>query len=273
MRKAFVLTYHSQMITGMDYNSNDHVALPRDLAVCRQLGFRCVRALDLVRALRSGNLDALPERCVVITLDDGAVFDAVSTEFPPFGPQQPMESILADTRPGFKGWRWGRPSFTATSFVIADTKARAEIATSMGDADWMHDGWWAGSQQRGVLDIGTHSWNHVHPSVSEMQDSPQFIEAFHLIRTQEMAQRQIGDAIRSVRARTNSEAARLFAYPYGQYNGFLIEEYLPKQEEAIAAFTIEGAPVTAQTNVWTIPRFAFNHHWKSPEALAYLLRQ
>lgn len=273
MKKAFILTYHSQMISGMSYNTNDHVALPRDLAVCRRLGFQCVRALDLVKALREGQFDTLPDRCVAITLDDGAVFDAVRTDFPPFGPQIPMEAILADTRRGFLGWKWGRPAFTATSFVIADAAARTEIATSMGNPAWMQEGWWATAQRRGLLDIGTHSWNHVHPAVSEMQANRQFIEAFHLIRSREMAERQIGDAIRRVRARTNSEAARLFAYPYGQYNGYLIEEYLPCQEEAIAAFTIEGAPVTAQTNLWTIPRFAFNHHWKSPEDLEHLLRQ
>lgn len=272
MKKIFALTYHSQMISGMDYACNDHVSLQEDLRLLRALKFRCIRATALVRALREGRFDSLPERCVVITFDDGPVFDVERTEFPPFGVQEPMESLLR--RAGRPRWLrpWAEPDFPATSFVIAGADARRQIAASMGNDQWMSEHWWAPAQRRGLLDIGAHSWTHVHPIVEEMADRRHLVEAFHLIDDAGDAEREIAQSVRYVHARTGHAAARLFAYPYGQYNGFLTGEYLPQQQEAAAAFTIDGRPVTAQSSVWAIPRYAVHHHWKTPEALQALLR-
>jgi hypothetical protein len=189
VKRVYVLTYHAQNITGTTYASNDHIALANDLPLIRRLGFQCVSALRLAQALRRNAFARLPDRCVVLTLDDGSVFDHADIVHPTHGPQRSMLNILRGQHRRRLGWRFGRAPFTATSFVIGCPSARRQICGSMADPDWMTDSWWAAAQRSGYLDIACHSWDHVHPCVAEMARNPDIVGAFHLIDSPHEADR------------------------------------------------------------------------------------
>ena len=66
----------------------------------------------------------------------------------------------------------------------------------------------------------------------------------------------------------------LFAYPYGESNDYLVEDYLPRHEpehRLRAAFTTEPRVIDGSESVWCLPRFTCGHHWRSPDALAAIL--
>ena len=90
------------------------------------------------------------------------------------------------------------------------------------------------------------------------------------------ANAQIIQADEYIQRHTDSHAARLFAYPYGETTEYLIEEYFPNympQHRMLAAFTTGGEYATRASNQWNIPRFMCGLHWKSPEGLEKILRE
>jgi peptidoglycan/xylan/chitin deacetylase (PgdA/CDA1 family) len=183
-----------------------------------------------------------------------------------------MLNILRRQHRGVLGIKLGAPPVTATAFVIGSRSAREQISMGFDSKDWMTDHWWAAAQRSGYLDIGCHSWDHVHPCVAEvMAETPHIARAFHRIATVEEADRQIAQPSRALRAITKNDAARLFAYPFGQTSDFLMREYLPRQNEVIGAFTITPEPVTSATSVWAIPRYVCGDAWTSPDDLRKLL--
>jgi peptidoglycan/xylan/chitin deacetylase (PgdA/CDA1 family) len=272
-RSIPVLTYHARNIAGYDYSNNDHVALAQDLATIRALGMQVIRATQLVAALREGSFASLPPKSLVITFDDGPLHDVDDVIDPQYGPQKSMLNILKAQDRRLWGLLRRAPSVSATTFVIASEQARTQISlSSLGHADGYTDRWWHHEQQAGYLDIGSHSWNHVHPAATEMADHPTLVEAFHKLNTREQADLQIVQAAQAVRQVTQHDAARLFAYPYGYPSEYLVHEYLPQQTEVWAAFTTIAGHVTQDCNVWMIPRFVCGHHWKSTEQFRDLLR-
>lgn len=270
-KRVVVLTYHSQNVSGMTYAANDHLALAEDLPLMGDLGFEVVSALELATCLRRGMFDSLPERCIVITMDDGSIFDYQDTPAPPYGTQESMLNILRRQHSTVLGLHLRRAPYVATAFVIASESARKQISIGMGNGEWMTETWWSAAQHSGYLDIACHSWDHVHPSVVEMNTKPDLVGAFDRIESFEEADKQIAQASRQLRLVTKSDATRLFAYPFGKTNDFLVREYLPRQKEVIAAFTTAAEPVTKQTGIWEIPRFVCGHHWRSGDELRRLL--
>ena len=268
---AYVLTYHSQNILGTTYSTNDHVAFAQDLPLLREMGFAAVSALKLVNALRSGSFGSLPARCVVLTMDDGSVFDYEDTLQPRYGMQESMLNIMRRQHKACLGIHLSPPPFTATAFVIGSKSAREQISLSFDNDQWMTDAWWPLAQRSGYLNLGSHSWDHVHPCVAEAASRPETVGVFHGVVTESEAERQIAEPSRRLRMITKSDAARLFAYPFGQTNDFLVRDYLPRQQEVLGAFTIAPEPVTKDTNIWAIPRFVCGDNWKSPEDLRALL--
>jgi hypothetical protein len=78
MTQAAILTYHSHHVLGNDYGNNDHVALPRDLALIAALGHRIVPLQAIVSAVEDNSLG--PQRnndpiLVALTFYDGPIFD------------------------------------------------------------------------------------------------------------------------------------------------------------------------------------------------------
>ena len=69
-----VLLYHSNNVSGNDYETNDHVALREDLETISALGFEVASLHDIARWARGANLfDDTPR--VGLSFDDGSAFD------------------------------------------------------------------------------------------------------------------------------------------------------------------------------------------------------
>jgi peptidoglycan/xylan/chitin deacetylase (PgdA/CDA1 family) len=266
-----VLTFHSQNIAGTSGATNDHVALDECIALLRSAGIPVLRALEVVRRMRRGAFGSLPQRFACITFDDGTDFDWRDLGHPQHGPQPSMHSILRKHSLRLLGPLWLR-RIPATSFVIASPEARREISSeAFHDPAMMSDDWWRAAQSSGLLDIGSHGWDHVHPAVSQVRARPGLTEAFHNVATREEAALQIERSHEFIRAKAGGRAARLFAYPYGQVSEFLAAEYLPRQHDTWAAFGTEARPWREDCDIWRLPRYVCGWNWKSSAELERIL--
>jgi peptidoglycan/xylan/chitin deacetylase (PgdA/CDA1 family) len=273
--KALVLTYHSHNIAGATYGTNDHVALASDLRTLTRRGARIVPLDRIVESLHGGlRGDGLQ---VALTFDDGPSFDYADFEHRAFGLQRSFLNILRDFRA--EAGAAAQPELHATSFVIASPDARRamELADDCGYADipgWLTDAWWNDAIDSGLMAVGNHSWDHVHRAVETLVASPEARDDFSRVETYDDADREIRQATAYIRSRTRGRC-RYFAYPFGQMNRYLAEDYLPghrAKHGMAAAFAVGGRAVAPDDSPWSIPRLVCGHHWRSPEALEALLR-
>jgi len=270
--RGFILTFHSHNISGNEYATNDHVALEATLAQLERAAVPVLRLLDVAKRLRRGSFDDLPQRFACITFDDGTNYDWHDLAHPQHGPQKSMRAVLRAHSRRLLGIVWTH-RMPATSFVIASSRARAEIAdAALGDANLMGDGWWRAAQRSGLMDIGTHGWNHVHPAVSEMQAQPDLIERFDRVQTPAEAALQVDRAFDAIRDTAGGDAGRVFAYPYGQVSEYLATQHLPSQKRIVAAVGVEPKPVHAGTDPWRIPRYVCGPDWSDEAGLEAILR-
>ena len=269
MRRAHILTYHSGNIDGNDYATNDLVALAADLELLRRLDISVVPLRDLADAVIQRSFHAMPERAVALTLDDGLDFDFLPLTHPRHGPQRSVHEILRDF-----GTRHRVPVH-ATSFVIAGPVAREAIAQyEMEGLRWINDSWWPAAVASGYFHIGNHSWDHVSASVALAPGESARRTSSRFIDNAEAAHYQVRAARDYIESIVPNPGSALFAFPYGDYSRYLIEDYLPDERNhhgTVAAFTAEAAPVTEDSNRWVLPRYLCRHHWNSPDALAALL--
>ncbi|HEX9277961.1 MAG TPA: polysaccharide deacetylase family protein [Casimicrobiaceae bacterium] len=278
---GYVLTYHSHHVVGNDYARNDHIALPADLDLITDAGCRIVSLDTLVDSFFNVAADGGGSgdgKLVAITFDDGPIYDVEDFSHPEFGNQRSFLGIMRDfvSRRGEKA----QPELSATSFVIASPDARRVIEATY-DADYtyigpgaMTDEWWGPAIETGFISIANHSWDHLHPALPRVAHSRQVRADFTQVLTVEDADAQIADAGRFISAHTRGWQSPFFAYPFGQYNTFLADQYLPQNAKRLglrAAFTDEPRPITGNENPWCLPRFICGHHWKSPQELATIL--
>jgi len=280
--KAVVLTYHSHRIQGPDYARNDHVAFADDLQTIERSGARIVSLATLVDAIAahpSGHAGAEDDATLVaLTFDDGPVWDYADFDHPAFGPQRGFANAMRDFLANDTGRR--RHEVCATSFVIASPEARRAMESTF-DAEYtflipgaMNDDWWQEAATSGLIAIGNHSWDHLHPALASVAHSRQVRGDFAQVTTAADADAQIRAAAAYIDARTGGRAAPFFAYPYGHCNEFLAADYLPHAGRAMglrAAFTTAAHVIDGSQDVWKLPRFTCGHHWRSPAALADLL--
>ena len=280
--KAVVLTYHSHRIQGPDYARNDHIAFAADLQAIDRSGARMVSLATLVDAVashQSGQAGAEDDAMqVALTFDDGPVWDYADFDHPAFGPQRGFANAMRDFLARDTGRR--KHDVCATSFVIASPEARRAMESTF-DAEYtflmpgaMDDGWWREAATSGLIAIGNHSWDHLHPALASVAHSRQVRGDFTQVATAADADAQIRAAAGYIDARTGGRAAPFFAYPYGHCNDFLAADYLPHAGRAMglrAAFTTAAQVIDGSQDVWKLPRFTCGHHWRSPNALADLL--
>jgi peptidoglycan/xylan/chitin deacetylase (PgdA/CDA1 family) len=280
--KAVVLTYHSHRVLGPDYARNDHVALPVDLQTIAQAGARIVSLDLLVDAIESFPMPSTAAdhqpTLVALTFDDGPVWDFSDFVHPVLGPQRSFANAMRD----FLQTQYGRaqPDTSATSFVIASPRARLVMETTF-DADYtylqpgaLNDGWWRDAIASGLLGIGNHSWDHLHPALDAVAHSRQARADFMQVTSSADADAQIRKAKQYIDALTDGHAAPFFAYPFGHCNDFLVDVYLPSEGKGMglrAAFTTEPKPIDGTQSIWRLPRFTCGHHWRSPDELASIL--
>ena len=273
--KAFVLTYHSHNISGVDYAENDHVALASDLRTLTESGARIVPLPRIVEALRRGLEGRPDETWVGITFDDGPSFDFADFVHARFGPQRSFLNVMRDFAREAAG---AQPGLHATSFVIASPEARAamECAEDCGYPDlahWLGDAWWKEAARSGLIAIGNHSWDHVHRAVPRTAIADEARDDFTRVASYVDADREIRRAADFIRERSGA-ACEHFAYPFGHVNRFLLEEYMPcraAEHGMGAAFGVDGRPVRREDSIWNIPRAVCGYHWRSPRELRDLL--
>lgn len=281
--KGVVLSYHSHNVFGGEYQNNDHVALPQDLELISGAGAKIISLMAMVEKLSQyksgGQVVSDDQTYVALTFDDGPVFDYEDFVHPVHGYQRSFYNQLLQFREKFgSGFQ---PGLSATSFVIASPSARQAMARSPEcgytflDDDWLGDGWWKGAASTGMLSIGNHSWDHVHPEVPNVALSSEVRGDFSEVNSFADANAQIRDAAAFISNKTDGLSVPLLAFPYGHYNNYLTEEYLPKhidEHGIIAAFCADGRYVSAHDNRWCLSRFICGFHWKSPEDLVAILK-
>jgi len=269
-------------MAGSDYASNDHVALRTDLPLIGDAGYHivslaeCVDRFRKAQANQPGDADGAP--CVAITFDDGPEYDAVDYLHPTLGPQRSFLGILQDFRQSPAGR--GQTDICATSFVIACPAARKvmEEVTTTGPYHLhpgaMNDDWWADAIDSGLMSIANHSWDHLHPALPRVAHSRQARADFMQVDNLDDADAQILAAAKYIDERTGGRASPFFAYPFGQYNEFLVERYFPGSQSRTgieAAVTVDGRPLRMTDSIWTLPRYSCGYNWTSPAELRELL--
>ncbi|HVP97814.1 MAG TPA: polysaccharide deacetylase family protein, partial [Roseiarcus sp.] len=148
---------------------------------------------------------------VVITMDDGSNCDFLDS-----GAFRSMNSMLRDfvlRRGSTVGDR-----HLATSFVVASPDARRP-----GVRD---DFWWRECVKEFLIAIESHSWDHCQPNVHPVAQKDQIKGTFRYVETYEDADVQFRKSREYIESVTHS-ACRYFAYPWGERNAYLTDQYLP----------------------------------------------
>ncbi len=264
-----VLTYHSNNVSGTDYARNDHVALAEDLRLIQRRGLRIVPLGRVVDVLLGEAAPSTLDNAVGLSFDDGSWFDWHDLDHPTCGVQRGFAGILRDFAAETGA------EVHATSFVIVSPAARATLdRTCLIGRGWWGDDWWQAAQHEGLLAIESHSWDHNHHTLPDTAQREQRKGTFRTIETHAQADAEIRQAADWLDAHLAPHRASLFAYPYGESNDYLLEDYLPRfvhEHRLRAAFGTEAGPVHRASNRWYLPRYVCGLHWRSPDELARVL--
>jgi hypothetical protein len=257
-----VLCYHGMNVHGSEYANNDHIAFAADLRVLARLGRTVVPLYQAVAAL----LDRrdMPRNAVALSFDDGSWFDWHDLEHPSCGVQQSFARALREAAPTLAG------GAHATSFVIVSPEARAFLdRTCMIDRGWWSDAWWRDAEAEGLIAIESHSWDHNHETLPGSSRG-----TFATIDDYAKADAEIRVASDWLAENLPVERPRLFAYPYGETNDYLVREYFPtytSEHRCTAAFTTDARPMTSADDRWALPRYVCGRDWRTPEELQRVL--
>ena len=257
-----VLLYHSANISGNQYHENDCVAFASDLKAIQECGVTIISAYTLVDYLK-GNIELdETKKYVVITFDDGVNLDFIDSHYLEFGSQKSFYSSMKE----FPG------EIHATSFVIASSDARNNMDLDcLKNQKLITDDWWKTASESKMLTIENHSWDHLHPSNNQVFQQDNLKGDFSKILTVIDADKQIIKSSEYIDDKINGKTS-LFAYPYGDYNEFLTEEYFPNNQNIIkAAFTCDAEYVEKNTNIWKIPRFICGKDWHNTSEFKKLI--
>jgi len=264
-----ILTWHSIRVLDQSYQGNDLIAFSEDLALIERLGWTIRPLAEALAGLQSGRL---PEKCVVLTLDDGSIMDFHDFDHPSCGRQVSIFNRLR---------RFARDPTTsrrhrvhASSFVIASPQARAELDEKVTmNLDVWPDDWWQQANRSGLMSIENHSWDHNHDSLEKTAQRDNRRGDFRLIDTAGECRAEIDRASDYIEQRAGRRP-RFLAYPYGNFSEYLAGQYLPEHGQRLgleAALSCRPEPVTANSDRWRLPRYVCASDWHSPEELRRLL--
>jgi len=258
-----VLTYHSTNILGNEYHNNDHIAFGRDLTLIQSMDLKILPAYQLVQWLLGKLILDPNKRYVTLTFDDGCELDYIDWKHPKFGNQNSFYTLMKD----YSNF------IHATSFVIASPNDRKILEQTCleGHPIW-GDAWWQHAENSGIFAIENHSWDHLHETLDNVKQQNNEKGDFKKINTLEDASHQILWSANYIDSKIENKSSKLFAYPYGHFNKFLVEDFFPLNQDKIqACFTCEPQYSNRQSNIWKIPRFVCGENWKSIKELEYIL--
>jgi len=267
-----VLAYHATNISGNDYATNDHVAFAADLRLIDDLGLKIV-PLQWVVDQVLGRTHRDLSRCVALTCDDGPDLDFVDVDHPVHGRQRSFYNCLIDfVRERSEA---AQPHLHLTAFVIASAEARGYLDRNcLGGLAWMSDAWWRDAVASPYMAIGNHSFDHNHDAIPLPGVAGMTRGSFDVVDTHERADAEIARAARLIDAHLAPVKTQLFCYPYSQVNDYLLHDYFPlhREEHGMdAAFGAGAVPVTADSDVWNLPRYICGWHWKESNDLRAIL--
>lgn len=268
--RFIILTWHSIHVQENRYGANDLLAFSADLDALDRLGWTILPLSEAWSRLHRGGL---PERCAVLTLDDGSVMDYRPFEHPTCGPQTPIVERLQAFANRLGPDSNHRPH--ASAFVIASPEARAVLdrRVTLALGVWPDD-WWRAANAAGLVAVESHSWDHNHDSLERTLQRENRRGDFTLIATEAECRGEVDQASEYIE-RVSGRRPEFFAYPYGQSSDYLRCEYLPRHGPALglsAALGCDPAPVTDPGKRWNLPRYVCRRDWTSPEEFEALLR-
>jgi len=273
--KVPVLTYHSVNIVENSYRANDHIALASDLSTLTRLGWRIVSIREVVSWHQFSNVESGSEKAVAISCDDGSWFDYYDLEHPTCGMQRSFLNILRDFKAQWGAYIKSPPHIT--TFVISSPDARDELdKKGLIGKRWWGDEWWSDAEASGMMEIGCHSWDHVHPDLERVVQRNQVKGDFSLINSFQDCEIQVRRAGDYIAAQLEGRRPILYAYPWGEASEYIQTTYLPNYRDRHgfeAAFSTEPKPLEKSDSIWSLPRFVFGRDWTSPEGLESLLKE
>lgn len=270
-----ILTYHSMHVDSPTYAGNDHVALAEDLRSIHALGGRIIPLAEAFAWHQGQRPASTVERAVVLTFDDGSWWDFHDLDHPAHGRQRSLFNILRDFRA--EAGVGAQPGLHASAFVIASPGAREELdRKAMIGRGWWSDDWWARAQQSGLLAIECHSWDHVHPLLETVAQREQRKGDFAAVDSPEDCRAQVAQAGAYIRERAGPDAARFFAYPWGQASAYLASDYLPRRRARHgfqAALTTDPRPLRRSDDRWRLPRVVCGRDWRCADEFRDVLER
>lgn len=267
-----ILTYQATRIEGNAYGTNDLRALASDLRQITAAGFTIVPLRDVVDAWIGCRGSELNGKLVALACNGGADFDYFDLPHPTAGTQRSVLNTLRDFAAEHPG---KQKRLNITGFVIASPQARTALDSScLVGKGWWTDAWWRAAIDSGLMHIGNHSWDHNHETLPDSLSPGCHRGTFVAIDSKALADHEIRQAADYLRAHAPNPGAALFAYPYGQSNRYLADEYFPcyaGEFGIVAAFTDRPAFIEPGCGRWTIPRFVCGRDWNSPSQLQTIL--
>jgi len=269
--RLIILTWHSINVLDNTHAGNDLIAFSQDLDLLDRLGWI---VLPLEQALARMDAGTLPERAVVLTMDDGSIMDFHDFDHPSCGRQASVFKRISQFAGALPGDSPHVPH--VSSFVIASPEARDELdrVDYMSLGVWPDD-WWATANASGLMSVESHSWDHNHGSLSRTVQRDNRRGDFRLIETEAECRAEVDQASDCIERRSGRRP-RFFAYPYGQASDYLRREYLPRRGALIgieAALGCEPEPVGPACDRWYLPRYVCGRDWKSITDLELLLSE
>ena len=267
-----ILTYQAARIAGNDYATSDLKALAADLRQITRAGFRIVPLRDVVEAWIESKGDERSDKVVALACNGGGDFDYLDLPHPTAGVQRSVLSTLRDFATEHPR---EQAQLNITSFVIASPGARAVLdSTCMVGKGWWTDAWWRAAIDSGLMHIANHSWDLNHETLPDSVAPGVRRGTFLAIDSKELADHEIRQAAEYLLEHAPNPGTALFAYPYGESNGYLANEYFPRYGKELgvrAAFTAEPAFLSPGCDRWAMPRFVCGRDWTSPDDLRAIL--
>lgn len=278
-----VLLYHSRTAgPNCDADDTDVLAFERDVEILRKRGY-VLRPLIEVVYWRLGiwRGDQLPGKVAAITFDDGFDRDWMSG-IPSMvrNPGYPCPYLLS-VREIAEGY-----NVPVTFFVIASRVVRQGI-----QPDYFGDNWWQSAQNHRLFDVGNHSIDHDHQSVTQALHDPDIPatlpasgHADNRWRGEDnplrwtnyaAASLAVEQSARAIYSRTEVWPA-LFAHPMGVVSPYMRNTYLPHaQHGTLAAFCTEAGTserlVRKTSDRWCLPRIGHGVSWVTGDDLNRLI--